>query len=88
LRLLEVSVDEFEAAIRVNLTGALMGMQAMVPLMNRGGSIVNVCSIAALDAHFTTAYTASKWGLRGLSRVASLELGSPEFFKVDEASGC
>ena len=43
--------------------------------MPRGGSIVNVGSVAALTAHYTVAYTASKWALRGLSRVASMELG-------------
>ena len=43
--------------------------------MPRGGSIVNVCSLAALTGHYTAAYTASKWALRGLSRAASLELG-------------
>jgi 3alpha(or 20beta)-hydroxysteroid dehydrogenase len=31
--------------------------------------------VAGLTGHFPVAYTVSKWGLRGLSRVASLELG-------------
>jgi 3alpha(or 20beta)-hydroxysteroid dehydrogenase len=82
LRLLDVGVEEFEATLRVNLTSALMGIQAVVPLMQGGGSIVNVCAVAALNAHFTTAYTASKWALRGLSRVASLELG-PRAIRVN-----
>ncbi len=43
--------------------------------MTAGGSIVNVSSVAGLTAHFGVAYTTSKWGLRGLSKVASLELG-------------
>jgi len=34
-----------------------------------------VGSLAALTAHYTVAYTTSKWALRGLTRVASLELG-------------
>ena len=41
----------------------------------RGASIVNICSLAALTGHYTAAYTASKWALRGLSRAASMELG-------------
>jgi 3alpha(or 20beta)-hydroxysteroid dehydrogenase len=43
--------------------------------MPLGGSIVNVGSLAALTGHYTVAYTASKWALRELSRVASMELG-------------
>jgi 3alpha(or 20beta)-hydroxysteroid dehydrogenase len=50
-------------------------MQAMVPHMPRGSSIVNVCSLSALTGMWVAAYTTSKWALRGLSRVASLELG-------------
>jgi len=34
-----------------------------------------VGSVAGLTAHYTAAYTASKWGLRGLTRVAAMELG-------------
>jgi 3alpha(or 20beta)-hydroxysteroid dehydrogenase len=46
----------------------------MAPLMREGGSIVNVGSVAGLVAHHAVAYTASKWALRGLSKVAALEL--------------
>jgi 3alpha(or 20beta)-hydroxysteroid dehydrogenase len=81
-RLLEVSVADFERALAVNLTGALLGIQTLVPLMGEGGSIVNVSSAAGLTAHYPVAYTASKWALRGLSRVASLELG-PRSIRVN-----
>jgi 3alpha(or 20beta)-hydroxysteroid dehydrogenase len=74
-RLLDVAVEDFERVQRVNLIGPLLGIQALAPLMTAGGSIVNVSSLAGLMAHFPVAYTASKWGLRGLSRVASMELG-------------
>ncbi len=74
-RLGHVTVDDLNRVLAVNLTGPLLGIQALSPLMSGGGSIVNVASIAALTAHFPPAYTASKWGLRGLSRVASMELG-------------
>jgi 3alpha(or 20beta)-hydroxysteroid dehydrogenase len=43
--------------------------------MRGGGSIVNVSSIAGLTGYHAVAYTVSKWGVRGLSRVASMELG-------------
>ena len=59
----------------MNLSGPLLGIQALAPLMTDGGSIVNVSSIAGVTGHFPPAYTASKWGLRGISRVASMELG-------------
>jgi 3alpha(or 20beta)-hydroxysteroid dehydrogenase len=74
-RLLEVSVADWERVLAVNLTGPLLGMQTVVPLMRAGGSIVNVSSVAGLTGHYAVAYTASKWGVRGLSRAASLELG-------------
>lgn len=74
-RLPEVTLADWERVLSVNLSGALLGMQAVLPLMGRGGSIVNVGSVAALSAHYPVAYTVSKWGLRGLSRVASMELG-------------
>jgi 3alpha(or 20beta)-hydroxysteroid dehydrogenase len=74
-RLDEITLEDWDRVFRVNVTSALIGMQTLLPLMGTGGSIVNVASRAALSGHFTTAYTASKWALRGLSRVASLELG-------------
>lgn len=47
----------------------------MAPLMPSGSAIVNVGSVAGLTARYTAAYTASKWGLRGLTHVAAVELG-------------
>jgi 3alpha(or 20beta)-hydroxysteroid dehydrogenase len=74
-RLREVAVEDFERVMAINVTGALLGMQTLSPLMPAGASIVNVGSLAALTGHYPVAYTVSKWALRGLSRVASLELG-------------
>jgi 3alpha(or 20beta)-hydroxysteroid dehydrogenase len=73
-RLPHVRLDAWRRAFDVNVTGALLGIQALVPLMTEGGSIVNVCSVAALSGHVAAAYTASKWALRGLTRTASLDL--------------
>ena len=42
--------------------------------MPAGASIVNTSSTAGLTGYFSAAYTASKWGLRGLTRAAALEL--------------
>ena len=74
-RLGDVTRADLDRVLAVNLSGPLLGIQALAPLMTGGGSIVNVSSIAGVTGHFPPAYTASKWGLRGISRVASMELG-------------
>jgi 3alpha(or 20beta)-hydroxysteroid dehydrogenase len=74
-RLDEVTVAGWEHTFAVNTTGPLLGMQTCVPFMTGGGSIVNVGSVAALTAYHAVAYTASKWALRGLTRVAAMEYG-------------
>jgi 3alpha(or 20beta)-hydroxysteroid dehydrogenase len=74
-RLGDVTLADLDRVLAVNLSGPLLGIQALAPLMSDGGSIVNVSSIAGVTGHFPPAYTASKWGLRGISRVASMELG-------------
>ena len=75
-RLPHVSPEEWERAFAINVTGPLLGIQALVPLMAAGSSIVNICSVAAMSGHVAAAYTSSKWALRGLTRSASLELGA------------
>jgi 3alpha(or 20beta)-hydroxysteroid dehydrogenase len=70
-----IALEDWNRVLAVNVTGALLGIQALLPLMPRGASIVNVGSVAALMGHYAVAYTVSKWALRGLSRVASMELG-------------
>ena len=75
-RLPDVPLDAWNQTFAINVTGPLLGIQALVPLMKPGASIVNICSVAAMSGHVAAAYTASKWALRGLSRTASLELGT------------
>ncbi len=74
-RLLDVTSEDLRATMSVNVEAALLGIQAVSHAMPSGGSIVNIGSIAAWTGHYATAYTISKWALRGLARVASLELG-------------
>ncbi|WES63292.1 SDR family NAD(P)-dependent oxidoreductase [Microbacter sp. GSS18] len=74
-RLGHVDLADWERVIGVNLTGAMLGMQALEPLMGPGSSIVNVGSAAALTGHYPVAYTTSKWGLRGLTHAAATEFG-------------
>jgi 3alpha(or 20beta)-hydroxysteroid dehydrogenase len=74
-RLHEVTLADWDRVLAINVTGSLLGIQTVLPLMGRGGSIVNVSSAAGLTGHYAAAYTVSKWAVRGLSRVASVELG-------------
>jgi 3alpha(or 20beta)-hydroxysteroid dehydrogenase len=75
-RLMDMDVAGWDRVIGINLTGTMLGMRTLVPLMPADGtaSIVNIGSIAGLHAHHALAYTVSKWGQRGLTKVAALEL--------------
>ncbi|MET9266594.1 SDR family NAD(P)-dependent oxidoreductase [Amycolatopsis sp. NPDC004079] len=69
--------EHLAQTLGVNLIGPVLGMQAVLPLMReRGGSIINVASTAALMGFAGgLGYSASKWGLRGASKSAAKELG-------------
>jgi NAD(P)-dependent dehydrogenase (short-subunit alcohol dehydrogenase family) len=82
-RLPDVSLDAWQRTLDINVTGPMLGIQALVPLMPPGSSIVNICSVAAVSGHAAAAYTASKWALRGLTRSAALELGSTRGIRVN-----
>ncbi|MFM9695966.1 SDR family NAD(P)-dependent oxidoreductase [Streptomyces europaeiscabiei] len=71
----DVRPEDFARVHAVNVTGPLLGIQHLAPLMPPGASIVNVGSSAGLTGHYPVAYTASKWALRGLSKSAATELG-------------
>lgn len=77
--LLEVSPEDWNAVIGVNLTGAFFGLQAAARVMARqgtGGRIINIASQAAKSGFpHAQAYTSSKHGLVGLVRSAAIELG-------------
>ena len=72
------TVSEWDRVMAVNLTGPLLGMKHCAPAIrdSGGGSIVNISSTAGLTAHTYAAYTASKWGLRGLTKTAVLEFAA------------
>ncbi|WZH38373.1 MAG: SDR family NAD(P)-dependent oxidoreductase [Microbacterium enclense] len=66
---------DWDRVFSVNVTGAMLGIQALLPSMDAGSSIVNIGSVAGLTGHYTAAYTASKWALRGLTHACVTELG-------------
>jgi NAD(P)-dependent dehydrogenase (short-subunit alcohol dehydrogenase family) len=74
-RLADLDPADLARVSEVNVTGTLLGVQALTPLMTGGGSVVVVGSVAALTGHYPVAYTASKWAVRGLAKAACLELG-------------
>jgi NAD(P)-dependent dehydrogenase (short-subunit alcohol dehydrogenase family) len=82
----EMGAADWDRVIAVNLTGALHGIQAVLPFMRSrgGGAIVNVASIAGQRISFggTANYTASKAGLLGLTRHAAYEL-APDGIRVN-----
>ena len=84
--ILEVTEDDWRAVIDVNLTGCFWGLQAAANIMleqKTGGRIINIASQAAKSGFpFAQAYCASKHGLVGLARSASIELG-PENITVN-----
>jgi 3alpha(or 20beta)-hydroxysteroid dehydrogenase len=72
------TVDGFEKMFRVNLLGTFLGMRTCAPELRRAGnaSIVNISSAAGMVGFYGHgAYGASKWGVRGLTKVAAIELG-------------
>jgi len=76
--LLETDLDTFHKVLDTNLVSAFLGIRACAPVMGDrgGGSIVNFSSPQGLEGrHGMAAYTASKFGVRGLTRTAAMELG-------------
>lgn len=76
--LADSATDEFDKVIAVNLRGVYLVMRRAVQEMisGGGGAVVNIASVAATVAFAgTTAYTASKAGVVGLTRLAAHEYG-------------
>jgi 3alpha(or 20beta)-hydroxysteroid dehydrogenase len=75
----DTALEAYEKVVRVNQVGPYLGMKTVAPVMRRAGrgSIVNVSSIDGMTAkNGLIAYSASKWAVRGMTRVAALELGA------------
>ncbi|GAA1245955.1 MULTISPECIES: glucose 1-dehydrogenase [Streptomyces] len=73
------TVEHFRKVLDINLTGVFIGMKTAINAMkdSGGGSIVNISSAAGLmGLALTGSYGASKWGVRGLTKLAAVEQGT------------
>jgi 3alpha(or 20beta)-hydroxysteroid dehydrogenase len=73
----ETSRETIDKVLATNTVGPMLGIQAVLPGMKAQGSgaIVNVSSVNGLrGANRMSAYDASKWGLRGLTKSLAIEL--------------
>lgn len=76
--LVECDLATFRKVIDTNLVAAFLGIRAVVPAMEArgGGSIITFSSPQGLEGREgMSAYASSKFGVRGLTRTAAIELG-------------
>ena len=74
----KTTLAEYERIIRVNQFGTFLGIRSAVAPMTQagGGSIVNISSVEGLAGMpYLIAYAASKFAIRGMTKVAAMELG-------------
>lgn len=73
--LLETSEDDLDRCFAVNTKGVFFGMKHQIPLMQEnGGAILNVASVAGLNAApKLAAYAAAKHAVVGLTKTAAVE---------------
>jgi len=74
----EIAVDDFDYVIRANERGTFLPIKHVVPTMiaQNFGKIVNIGGTSGLRGYaMRTAYSASKWAVRGITRTVALELG-------------
>lgn len=84
-RLVNYKTEDWDRVIAINQTGVFLGMRAVAPAMieQSAGSIVNISSVAGIEGVFgSMAYSASKFAVRGMTKVAAKEL-SPHNVRVN-----
>jgi 3alpha(or 20beta)-hydroxysteroid dehydrogenase len=75
---MDISVEDVTELFEVNQLGPLLGMKAVVPAMKVAGrgSIINIGSTDAMHGKYgVIGYGATKWALRGMTKMAAQELG-------------
>ena len=76
--LLETSTEDYMRIITINQLGSFLGMRSAIPLQKKrgGGAIVNISSTQGmLGLKGASGYVASKFAVRGMTKVAALEHG-------------
>jgi NAD(P)-dependent dehydrogenase (short-subunit alcohol dehydrogenase family) len=84
-RIEEIAIEDWERCIAVDLNGMFYCTRLAVPMLKAagGGAIINLSSAAGrLGFPFRTPYAAAKWGVVGLSKSLSMELG-PDNIRVN-----
>lgn len=74
----DTTLDEYMTVVNVNQVGTFLGMRHAIPLLKKkdSSSIVNISSYDALfGSNSMISYAASKWAVRGMTKVAARELG-------------
>lgn len=72
----DTTLEEYQRTIKINQDGVFLGMKTILPSMRKveNGSIVNISSIAGIvGAQNNSAYIASKFAVRGLTKAAAVE---------------
>jgi 3alpha(or 20beta)-hydroxysteroid dehydrogenase len=75
----DTTLEDFRRVQEVNQVGVFLGMRTIAPLMTgRGsGSIINLSSVAGrMGSPYLTAYAASKWAVRGMTKCVARELAA------------
>jgi 3alpha(or 20beta)-hydroxysteroid dehydrogenase len=77
--LVDCSLADYQRVLSVNLVGTFLGIKTFAPELvgAGGGSIINISSTEGLQGSVgMAAYASSKWGVRGLTKVAAMEMSS------------
>ena len=74
----DIDVDDFDYVVTANERGTFLPIKYVVPTMiaQKEGKIINISGTSGLRGYaMRTAYSASKWAVRGITRTVALELG-------------
>lgn len=75
--ILDMPTADFRKLLEVNTVGQWLGMKVAGAVVSSGGTIVNISSVQGIKgANGLSGYTASKFGVTGITQVGALEFGS------------